>query len=101
LEGSNDELELPAQNIWVFSSNNSDQTVQKFLRKKKENLEKENFEVPGMFISFPSAKDPTWKNRFPNVSTCEIVSFANWDWFSEWQNERVMHRGDEYEAIKV
>ena len=31
---------------------------------------------------------------------CEVVTLARWDWFSKWEKERVMKRGEDYEAIK-
>ena len=37
---------------------------------------------------------------FSGKSACTVVTLGNWDWFAEWQDERVMKRGDKYEAIK-
>ncbi|BFZ05381.1 hypothetical protein BsWGS_08420 [Bradybaena similaris] len=28
------------------------------------------------------------------------ITFAKWDWFKEWKDEKVGHRGDRYEGIK-
>jgi all-trans-retinol 13,14-reductase len=56
--------------------------------------------VPMLFISFPSAKDPLWSTKHPNKSTATIVTFANYKWFKRWENNRVNHRGSDYEAIK-
>ena len=33
-------------------------------------------------------------------STCAVVTLANWEWFSEYENERVKHRGPQYSSIK-
>ena len=31
---------------------------------------------------------------------CAVVTFANWEWFSEWENETQGKRGAEYENLK-
>ena len=28
------------------------------------------------------------------------MTLGNWDWFAEWEDERVMKRGETYEAVK-
>ena len=59
-------------------------------------------QVPLMFVSFPSAKDPNWKNHpgRSNKSTCVIVTMASWDWYKKWAKNPVKRRGDEYDGIK-
>ena len=37
---------------------------------------------------------------FPGKSACTVVTLGNWDWFAEWEDERVMKRGEKYEAVK-
>ena len=34
-------------------------------------------------------------------TVCTVVTLGNWEWFSEWENERVMKRGDEYQTLKT
>ena len=65
-------------------------------------------DVPLIFISFPSVKDPEWTNHpgehllssslanytltckgRENKTTCAIVTLANWKWFSQWQDGQV------------
>ena len=29
-----------------------------------------------------------------------IITLARWDWFEQWQDGRLRHRGEEYESIK-
>lgn len=41
-----------------------------------------------------------WDARHPGKSTCTIVTVGNFDWFAEYENKRVMHRGKEYETFK-
>ena len=59
-------------------------------------------DVPLLFISFPSAKDPEWTNHpgREDKTTCAIVTLANWKWFSKWEDGQVKKRGDDYEEIK-
>ncbi len=33
-------------------------------------------------------------------STCLSHTLVNWEWFSEWENERVKKRGKNYEDFK-
>ena len=57
-------------------------------------------DIPLLFISFPSTKDPESENRHPGKTTCTIITLAPYEWFEPWENERVMKRGEEYEEIK-
>uniref|UniRef100_A0A1I8FN95 Sema domain-containing protein n=1 Tax=Macrostomum lignano TaxID=282301 RepID=A0A1I8FN95_9PLAT len=40
---------------------------------------------PLLFASFPSLKDPSWPRGAEMTADCAIVTFANWDWFSQYQ----------------
>lgn len=46
-------------------------------------------DVPLVFTSFPSAKDPNWKLHAgrENKSTCAIVTISNWDWFKQYEEQ--------------
>lgn len=72
----------------------------KFLNLSPEDAAKSPVHVPLLFISFPSTKDPTYNDRFPGKSTCGIVTVAPFEWFEEWKEERVMHRGEDHESLK-
>ena len=58
LNASGEELKLKKENIWAFSSNDASQTFEDYLKLDPE--EALNADVPLVFISFPSAKDPNW-----------------------------------------
>lgn len=74
LEGTAEELELSGTNIWAFKNgNNIDKDSRAFLDKSLEQVIRDR-NVPLMFISFPSTKDPTWQERFPGKTTMEIVT---------------------------
>ncbi|XP_064613670.1 all-trans-retinol 13,14-reductase-like [Liolophura sinensis] len=98
LRGSPEELKLPKFNTWAFTQNDFDNSVEEYLALSGEEAAKA--EVPLLFISFPSSKDSSHNERYPGKSTCTLVTFANWNWFEEWQSERVKHRGAAYEEIK-
>lgn len=99
LKGSKEELGLKASNVWAFTGNNCDEITEEYLKMGPE--EAGNHDVPLLFISFPSTKDPEWEKRFPGKSTCTIVSFAPFEWFEKWEEMRVMKRGEEYEELKL
>lgn len=98
LKGSKEDLGIKASNVWAFTDNNCDKITEEYLKIGAE--EAGNHDVPLLFISFPSTKDPEWEKRFPNKSTCTIVSFAPFEWFEKWEEMRVMKRGEEYEELK-
>src|ERR1035441_9297316 len=56
---------------------------------------------PLLFISYPSAKDPTFAARSPGRATAEIVVPAPFAWFEPWTKTRWKHRGAEYDAFKA
>merc|ERR1711994_433707 len=59
-------------------------------------------EIPLLFVSFPSAKDPEWENHpgREEKSTCAIVTLANWEWFKKWEDAALKKRGDSYDEVK-
>jgi len=95
-----EELGLKRQSYWAFSNNRMNREVDKYFAMSQEEVMES--EIPLLFISFPSSKDPEWANHpgRKDKATCAIVSLANWNWFKEWENERVKNRGDRYEEVK-
>lgn len=86
-------LGLGNANYWIYPHYNHDQAVQDFLTNP-------NSEFPVVYISFPSAKDPDWENRYPGKSTVEIITLAPYDWFRKWEDARWKKRGEDYEKMK-
>lgn len=99
LDGTKEELGLQASNVWAFNSANLDELGDGYLKLSPEEVEKSR--VPLMFLSFPSAKDPTYNTRYPGKSTCAIITVAPYEWFENWKDEKVMHRGDDYQGLKM
>ncbi|XP_078702739.1 all-trans-retinol 13,14-reductase-like [Branchiostoma floridae x Branchiostoma belcheri] len=101
LTGTSQELGLKAHNAWMFPGNDHDQLIEDYSRLTLQEACEEETKTPVLFVSFPSAKDPTWNARYPGKSTCIIISFTPYEWFAEWQEGRVKHRGEEYESLKT
>ncbi|XP_078454598.1 all-trans-retinol 13,14-reductase [Lampetra fluviatilis] len=99
LDGTKEQLKLKAANVWLFKENDLDASFSRFMALSKE--EAAEADVPMQFISFPSAKDPCWEQRYPGKSTLAIVTFAPYEWFEEWKDEHVKKRGEEYMTFKM
>lgn len=94
LEGTPQELELPKANYWVYPDNGDHDTcVDRYLEDMDE-------EFPLVYISFPSAKDPDWSNRYPGRSTIDVLTLVPYDAFANWEGSRWMKRGEDYDAFK-
>ncbi len=95
LKGSPEELELPKTNLWIYPENGDHDTcVENYLKDNKA-------EFPVVYISFPSAKDPSWSSRYPGKSTIDIITLLPYEKFKKWENTRWMKRGDEYSTEKA
>ena len=98
VEGSPKELNLPASNIWLYNKNNINKIFNEFLSLKPDEIE--DADIPFGYISFPCAKDPEWDIKYPGKSSILIITLANYEWFKEWKDDKLRHRGDRYEGIK-
>ena len=56
---------------------------------------------PVTYVSFPSAKDPSWEDRYPGRSTVDVITLTKYDWFKEWDGTQWHKRGDGYEERKA
>jgi len=90
---SSESLGLPKTNFWIYLEDNHDRAADAFMNDM-------NADIPLIYVSFPSAKDPTWDERYPNKATIEIVAPAVHSWFDQWSDTTWTHRGDAYEAFK-
>ena len=66
-KGSAAELGLPKTNYWVYPGADHDSNTIRFQTGATE-------QMPMIYISFPSAKDPSWDSRYPHKATVEIVA---------------------------
>ena len=93
LEGNKEELGLSTTNQWIYKSEFHDKNIDSF-------LEKPVGDFPLVYISFPSAKDPSWESRYPGKSTIEMITLSHYDWFSKWEKTDWKKRGEDYNSLK-
>lgn len=95
LKGSPEELQLPKTNYWIYPSGDLDHDacVDRYLADISQPF-------PVVYLSFPSAKDPDWSNRYPGKSTIDIITLMPYEIFEKWEGTNWMKRGDEYNSLK-
>ena len=93
LRGTAEELGLPKHNFWIYPGPDHDANVEAYQRDPEAPL-------PLVYVSFPSAKDPTFDSRFPGRSTIELVTFAPFERYMPWFESEWRKRGEGYEALK-
>ncbi len=93
LDGSQEELNLESANLWIYQDEKHDQNAKNYLKDQ-------NQPFPVLYISFPSTKDPKWKEKHPKLSTVEMIVPASFELFKEWENTSWKQRGENYEQIK-
>ena len=98
LDGTKEELDLKASNIWAFRDDNLDEALEEYVNKEAEDALQEP--PPLMFLSFPSTKDPTFNERYPGKCTCAIITVSPYKWFEQWKDEKALHRSRDYEDFK-
>ncbi|XP_067869080.1 all-trans-retinol 13,14-reductase isoform X2 [Heterodontus francisci] len=98
LKGTTEELGLKATNYWVYQNNNLDELMNHTISATREEFTEA---IPMLFVTFPSAKDFTWKERYPGNSCMTILTMAQYEWFEEWKDTKVKNRGIDYENLKM
>lgn len=98
VDGSQKELQLPSGNTWYYRSNDINKTLNDYLSLDVEDIA--SAPVPFCYISFPSAKDPSYQEKHPGKTALQIITLARWDWFESWKDGRLKHRGEDYEDLK-
>ncbi|XP_037320126.2 inactive all-trans-retinol 13,14-reductase [Pungitius pungitius] len=97
-DGTEEELGLESTNFWLFKNNDMDKSMEDFFALNKEEAPDN---IPMMFITMPSAKDPESKIRHPGKSCMTILTMVKYEWFEEWKDTTVRKRGDEYHNYKM
>ncbi len=88
------DLQLEKPNLWIYPDNyDHDKNIAAYIADPEA-------ELPVVYVSFPSAKDPDWDNRYPGRATIDVITLAPFDRFKKWEGTRWHHRGEEYEAEK-
>ena len=104
LKGTAEDLGLEGKHYWAMwtrkGAEDLDDITSTYLKRDPKDILDGDMTIPVLFISFPSAKDPLWAEHHPGKCTATIVTFANYSWFQQWENGRVMHRGKDYDELK-
>ena len=97
-EGDSVDLALPSSNLWVLPSEDIAGHAESYYR---DPFSAEQTDKPMLlFIGFPSAKDPSLRVKYPNKSTCVVITEAKAEWFEQFQGTETNKRPAEYEALK-
>ncbi len=88
------ELGLPKSNLWIYPGADHDANFAGYLADAKAPL-------PVVYVSFPSAKDPSFESRHPGRATIELITLAPYERFERWVKTEWRKRGPEYEALKA
>jgi phytoene dehydrogenase-like protein len=93
IKESAQQLQLDPANHWIYPDYDHDLNIEKYLADPSSAL-------PVTYISFPSAKDPSWELRYPSRSTIEVLIFTPYDWFAGFETSKWKRRGQQYEEYK-
>jgi all-trans-retinol 13,14-reductase len=91
---SDAELGLDGTNIWAHSGPEIDAEIAAY------EADPHDTPMPLYFISFPSAKDPSWQERYPGRATIDVGGLTSWELFKPYADTEWMRRGTEYEQLK-
>jgi len=85
---------LPKTNYWIYPEHlDHDTAIDEYVKDL-------DADFPVVYISFPSAKDPDWSNRYPGKSTIDIITLLPYAPFDKWSNSQWMKRDEAYTALK-
>ena len=93
LNKSAEELHLSDTNLWIYPGYDHDKNVMDFMQDS-------NADLPVVYVSFPSAKDPAFEKENPGFATMEAITVANWSDYDNWKDEPWKKRGSDYEQMK-
>ena len=93
LKHSLDTMKLTTRNVWGHPCTDLDKGLQDFCNNPTE------APIP-YFIAFPSSKDNTWNERMPYKTTAVILTMLPHTIFKEWENQKCMHRDEDYTYLK-
>uniref|UniRef100_A0A3Q4AV99 Amine oxidase domain-containing protein n=1 Tax=Mola mola TaxID=94237 RepID=A0A3Q4AV99_MOLML len=97
LDGSKEELGIVSTNFWMYKDNDLNPLMERYSSLSREEV---LGNIPMMFITFPSAKDPTSTIRHPGKSGMTLLTMARYEWFEEWEGTKLGKRGQDYLDLK-
>ena len=93
LNQSASDLKLSNTNLWIYPDYNHDKSLENYIKDPNNSL-------PVVYVSFPSAKDPSFEKKNPGFSTMEAITIAKWEEYDQWKDKPWKKRGNEYESKK-
>lgn len=97
LDGTKEELGIVSTNFWMYKDCDLDALMEQYSSLSQEQV---LGNIPMMFITFPSAKDPTANIRHPGKSCMTLLTMARYEWFEEWKETKLGKRGQDYQDLK-
>ncbi|CAL8305182.1 unnamed protein product [Merluccius merluccius] len=97
LDGSKEDLGIVSTNFWMYKDNDLDSLMERYSSLGRDQV---LGNIPMMFITFPSAKDPTTNIKQHGKSCMTLLTMARYEWFEEWQGTRMGKRGQDYLDLK-
>ena len=93
LSESDAALHLPKHNIWKYEDYNFDEHFE-------EHISVNHDRSPIIYISFPSAKDPSWQTLHPGTAAIQVVGSFPYDGMKHWEQSKWQKRGEDYNELK-
>jgi len=93
-DNSAEVLGIKDTNLWIYPSYDHDLNTETFMND-------ETSEFPVLYMSFASAKDPSWSKEHGNTATLEAIVPTNFNNYLKWSKETWKKRGTEYEDYKA
>jgi all-trans-retinol 13,14-reductase len=93
VRGTAAELGLTGTNLWLYDDADIDRSFSRFESDP-------GAPFPVVYLSFASAKDPSFQERHPGKATLEAITMGPWQPFARFEGTRWRHRGPEYEDMK-
>jgi all-trans-retinol 13,14-reductase len=85
--------DFEAANRWIYANADHDGAFARFEANPAAPW-------PCLFISFPSAKDPSFAQRYPGHSTIEVIAPVPFAAFARWAETRWKRRSADYDQFK-
>ena len=85
-------VKLPKSNYWIHPSWDH--------KKNMEEFRKDNTKVSAFFLSFSSAKDPSYSSRNPGKHVALVIGPCCYDDVEQFKDERVKRRSEDYISMK-
>ncbi len=102
MKHTDSELGLTGTNMWIYPDHDHDGNFARLMSEPSADAYLDGkTQLPLVYISFPSAKDPTWKDRHPGRATVDVIAPARYEWFAAWEKTRWKKRGADYDALKA